>query len=120
MKVVKATGSDANPRLYTFGPFCVDIQERVLLRDGAPVPLLPKSFDALIVLVQNSGKLLTKEFLLEQIWPDANVEENNLAHAISDIRKALGEGAKEQRYVATVPRQGYRFAATVESTDTTG
>jgi DNA-binding winged helix-turn-helix (wHTH) protein/Flp pilus assembly protein TadD len=117
MKVVKTTASDAHPRVYTFGPFCLDTQERVLLRDGVPVPLLPKSFDALIVLARNSGKLLSKEFLLEQIWPDTHVEENNLAHAISDIRRALGDGAKAPRYVVTVPRAGYRFAVTVDPSD---
>lgn len=115
MKDVKTTAPEANPRFYGFGPFSVDIQERVLLREGAPVSLLPKSFDALVVLVRNSGRLLSKEFLLEQLWPDTHVEENNLARAISDIRKALGEGPKDQRYVVTVPRAGYRFVGPVES-----
>jgi tetratricopeptide (TPR) repeat protein len=69
------------------------------------------------VLVRNSGRLLDKDFLLAEIWPDTHVEENNLAHAISDIRKALGEGPKDQRYVVTVPRRGYRFAACVETVE---
>ena len=105
-------------RVYRFGPFQLDPAERALLRDGVPVPLLlPKSFDALLVLVRNSGRLLDKDFLLAEIWPDTHVEENNLARAISDIRKALGEGPKEQRYVVTVARRGYRFAAKVETID---
>ena len=103
--------------LYAFGPFRIDLEARTLLRDGAPVPLLPKSFDALAVLVRHPGTLLDKDFLLREIWPDTHVEENNLARAISDIRKALGEGPKDQRYVVTVPRRGYRFAPSVAPVD---
>ena len=112
---MKALTGEQEHLSYEFGPFRLDPRERALLRDGAPVPLLPKSFDALFVLVRNSGRLLDKEFLLAEIWPDAHVEENNLAHAISDIRKALGEGPKDQHYVVTVPRRGYRFAASVRT-----
>ena len=112
---MKAPSFAPDHRSFEFGPFRLDPAERTLLRDGAPVPLLPKSFDALVVLVRNSGRLLDKDFLLAEIWPDTHVEENNLAHAISDIRKALGEGPKDQRYVVTVPRRGYRFAASIET-----
>lgn len=112
---MKAPTSEPDHRSFEFGPFRLDPTERTLLRDGAPVPLLPKSFDALLVLVRNSGRLLDKDFLLAEIWPDTHVEENNLAHAISDIRKALGEGPKDQRYVVTVPRRGYRFTASIET-----
>jgi DNA-binding winged helix-turn-helix (wHTH) protein/predicted Zn-dependent protease len=114
---MKARGPEPEDRSVVFGPFRLDPAARLLLRDGAPVPLLPKSFDALLVLVRNSGRLLDKDFLLAEIWPDTHVEENNLAHAISDIRKALGEGPKDQRYVVTVPRRGYRFAASVETVE---
>jgi DNA-binding winged helix-turn-helix (wHTH) protein/predicted Zn-dependent protease len=110
---MKAVMPDAEQRSFEFGPFRLDPSARLLMRDGSPVPLLPKSFDALVVLLRNSGRLLDKDFLLAEIWPDAHVEENNLAHAISDIRKALGESPKDQRYVVTVPRRGYRFAASV-------
>ncbi len=112
---MKAPSSEPDHRSFEFGPFRLDPAERTLLRDGAPVPLLPKSFDALLVLVRNGGRLLDKDFLLAEIWPDTHVEENNLAHAISDIRKALGEGPKDQRYVVTVPRRGYRFTAGIET-----
>ena len=114
---MKAQPFEPEHRSFEFGPFRLDPAARALLRDGVPVPLLPKSFDALLVLVRNSGRLLDKDFLLAEIWPDTHVEENNLAHAISDIRKALGEGPKDQRYVVTVPRYGYRFAASVEAVD---
>jgi DNA-binding winged helix-turn-helix (wHTH) protein/Tfp pilus assembly protein PilF len=117
---MKALTSEQEQRSFEFGPFRLDPAERALLRDGSPVPLLPKSFDALLVLVRNSGRLLDKDFLLAEIWPDTHVEENNLAHAISDIRRALGEGPKDQRYVVTVPRRGYRFAARVQTAEPIG
>lgn len=110
---MKPSAGPPDPPSYTFGPFRLDVGARTLERDGAAVPLLPKSFDALLVLVRNSGRLLEKDFLLAEIWPDTHVEENNLARAVSDIRKALGEGPKDQHYVVTVARRGYRFAAPV-------
>src|SRR5262245_36095608 len=111
---MKVPSGEGEPQ-YEFGPFRLDPRARVLLDNGSPVSLLPKSFDTLLVLVRNCGRLLDKEFLLTEIWPDVHVEENNLAHAISDIRKALGEGAKDQRYIVTVPRRVYRFAADVKT-----
>src|SRR5262245_2220615 len=95
--------------IYEFGYFRIDPLERTLLRDGKPIPLPPKSFDVLAVLVQNSGRLLDKDFLLSSAWSDAAVEENSLAKAISEIRRALGEGPKENRFIATIARHGYRF-----------
>jgi DNA-binding winged helix-turn-helix (wHTH) protein/tetratricopeptide (TPR) repeat protein len=109
---MKAGHEQENP-LYEFGPFRLDPRERVLLRDGAVVPLLGKSFDALAVLVRNGGRLLDKDFLLASVWPDAAVEENSLAKAICDVRRALGDGPKDRHYIVTVPRRGYRFAASV-------
>jgi DNA-binding winged helix-turn-helix (wHTH) protein len=99
-------------RAYEFGSFRLDEGEGVLLRGGEPVPLLPKSFDALLVLVKNGKRVLTKEFLLSQIWPDAAVEENSVAKAISDIRRALDDDARNPQYIVTVPRRGYRFVST--------
>jgi TolB-like protein len=95
--------------IYEFELFRIDLRDRTLLRDGQPVPLAPKSFDLLAVLVRNSGRLLEKEFLLSSVWSDAVVEENSLAKAISEIRRALGEYSKERRFIATVARHGYRF-----------
>jgi pimeloyl-ACP methyl ester carboxylesterase/DNA-binding winged helix-turn-helix (wHTH) protein len=102
------------PGTFTFGPFRLDIAERRLSRGQAAIPLRMKVFDTLRVLVQNAGRLLTKDELLRTIWPDTVVEENNLNHNISVLRKALGEQATGQAFIETVPRVGYRFVAPVE------
>src|SRR5215472_1031399 len=99
--------------LYEFGPFVLDTMQHALLRNGQPVPLTPKTYDTLLVLVQNSGKMLSKEELMNTLWPDRFVEESNLTQQISMIRKALGESPGEHRYIVTVPGRGYRFAAKV-------
>lgn len=100
-------------RLYEFGPFLLDPAERVLKREGQPVPLTPKVLDLLLVLVENGGHLLGKKDLMEAVWPDSFVEEGNLTFTISSLRKALGEDRKEPQYIETVPRSGYRFVAKV-------
>ena len=105
--------------VYAFGPFRLDVAGRALLRGDTVVPLLPKSFETLAVLVRNYGKLLDKDVLMGSVWQDAVVEENSLAKAISDVRKALGDGPKHQRYIVTVPGRGYRFAATVTTVAST-
>jgi DNA-binding winged helix-turn-helix (wHTH) protein/tetratricopeptide (TPR) repeat protein len=99
---------------YRFGPFQLDVRERRLSRGTEVIPLRLKVFDTLRVLVENAGRLVTKQELLEAVWPDAAVEENNLNHNISVLRKALGEKATGQQYIETVPRVGYRFVAEVE------
>jgi DNA-binding winged helix-turn-helix (wHTH) protein/TolB-like protein/Flp pilus assembly protein TadD len=99
------------PTSYAFGPFLLDTRERRLLRDGEVVPLTPKALDLLQVLVENQGHLLLKEELLQRVWPDTIVEENNLTVTISALRKALGEGSMNREYIETVPRRGYRFVA---------
>jgi DNA-binding winged helix-turn-helix (wHTH) protein/pimeloyl-ACP methyl ester carboxylesterase len=98
---------------YQFGPFHLEVGERRLLREGSSIPLRTKVFDTLRVLVEHSGRLLTKHELMQAIWPDAVVEENNLNHNISTLRRALGEQVTGQRYIETVPRVGYRFVAHV-------
>jgi TolB-like protein/DNA-binding winged helix-turn-helix (wHTH) protein/Tfp pilus assembly protein PilF len=95
--------------IYEFGPFVLDLGERLLLKNGQAVPLTPKIFDTLCVLVQNSGHVLDKGDLMKTIWPDSFVEEVNLAHNISVLRKLLGE----DNLIETVPKRGYRFAARV-------
>ena len=97
---------------YEFGPFRLDITERILLRDGQHVPLPPKSFETLLALVENGGHILDKEELLKRVWPDTFVEEVNLAKKVSDLRKILGEEPSEQ-YIETIPKRGYRFVAHV-------
>ena len=111
------TSSGEREGAYEFGSFRLDEAERTLLRHGVAVPLLPKSFDALLVLVKNGKRVLTKDFLLNHIWPDAVVEENSLAKAISDIRRALEDDARNPQYIVTVPRRGYRFASSVKAVD---
>jgi len=99
--------------MYEFGPFRLIPEERQLLRDNQPVPLTPKCFDLLVVLVENTGHLIEKDQLLKRIWPDSFVEEANLSVNMSALRRALGEGPNEYQYVETVPRRGYRFVAGV-------
>jgi TolB-like protein/Flp pilus assembly protein TadD len=99
--------------IYQFGPFRLEAGEHRLLRDGVEVTLQLKAFETLCVLVESPGRLLTKDDLLSQLWPDTMVEENNLNKVISLLRKALGDGPGGQCYIETVPRVGYRFAASV-------
>ena len=99
--------------LYEFGKFRCDPREHLLLCDGRPVSLSPKSFETLVVLIQSSGRLLTKDELMQQVWPDSFVEEANLTINISALRKALGESSEGQQYIETVPKRGYRFVAQV-------
>ena len=94
--------------LYRFGEFSLDAQGRVLRRGVETVPLTRKAFDALFLLVQNAGKTVTKDELMEAVWPDTYVEESNLTQTIFMVRKALDETA-DRRYILTVQGQGYRF-----------
>jgi DNA-binding winged helix-turn-helix (wHTH) protein/predicted ATPase len=97
---------------YEFGPFRVVPNESTLYRDGKPLSLTPKAFETLLVLVRQSGRLVTKTALMESLWPNTFVEEGNLAFNISTLRKAMGEGPGH-RYIETVPRRGYRFVGGV-------
>jgi len=99
---------------YRFGPFQLDVRERRLSRGCDVIPLRLKVFDTLLVLVEHAGRLVTKQELLDTVWPETTVEENNLNHNVSVLRKALGERATGQQYIETVPRVGYRFVAPVE------
>ncbi len=99
-------------RLYEFGPFRIDTANRLLLRDGKPVTLKPKVVDTLLVLIENSGRVLEKDELIQRLWPDSFVEEGNLTQNIYEIRKALNSGTEEP-YIETIPRRGYRFAVQV-------
>lgn len=99
--------------LYEFGPFRLDAVEHLLLCDGAPVPLRPKAFDLLLVLIKRSGHVFGKNELMRELWPDSFVEESNLAVYISALRKALGGGRREHPYIETVQRRGYRFVGGV-------
>ncbi len=98
---------------YQFGDFRLDARAGVLLRSGKPVPLRPKAVETLRVLVENDGRMVPKEELLEQVWLGSFVEESGLARNICDLRKALREG-NGKVFIETIPKRGYRFAATVE------
>jgi len=102
-------------RFYEFGPFRVDPHQRRLLRQNQPVPLQPKAFDILLVLVENSHKVVLKDDLMKTVWPDTFVEESNLSQHIFVLRKTLGDAVEERRYIVTVPGRGYRFAQTVRA-----
>src|ERR1700683_4522457 len=107
----------ANPKvkeLYEFGPFRVDPEKETLLRAGEPVPLTPKTFQILLVLVRHSNQVVTKDDLMKTVWPDTFVEEANLSRNIFMLRKALGERPQDHRYVVTVPGRGYRLAENVQ------
>jgi DNA-binding winged helix-turn-helix (wHTH) protein/Tfp pilus assembly protein PilF len=100
--------------VYEFGSFRLEAIDRRLLRHGTPVPLTAKVFNLLLLLVQNSGHLVYKEEIMNHIWPDSFVEENNLTVSISILRRALNESAESQYYIETVKKSGYRFAAPVK------
>ena len=99
--------------LYEFGPFRVDPEKEILLRAGQPVPLTPKTFQILLVLVRHHKEVVTKDDLMKTVWPDTFVEEANLSRNIFMLRKALGESPQDHQYVLTVPGRGYRFAESV-------
>jgi Tol biopolymer transport system component/DNA-binding winged helix-turn-helix (wHTH) protein len=106
-------GSEPKTRFYRFDDFIVDAGRCLLLRGDRPVPLNPKAFDLLLTLIESRGQVLTKDELLDRVWPNQSVEEGNLPVHVSAVRKALGERRGENRYVVTLPGRGYRFVADV-------
>jgi TolB-like protein/DNA-binding winged helix-turn-helix (wHTH) protein/Tfp pilus assembly protein PilF len=104
----------APSRVYEFGDFRLNVARRLLgRRDGAAVPLTPKAFETLLYLVEHGGAVLDKEVLMEALWPDSIVEENNLSQNISTLRRVLGENPGAHCFIVTVPGRGYRFVADV-------
>jgi DNA-binding winged helix-turn-helix (wHTH) protein/TolB-like protein/Flp pilus assembly protein TadD len=100
--------------LFEFGPFLLDSGKHQLLREGNTVPLTPKTFDLLLLLVENHSRMLSKQELIKTLWPDSFVDESNLTQQVAMIRRALGESAGQAHYVTTVPARGYRFTAEVK------
>src|ERR1051326_4344349 len=98
---------------YEFGEFRLDEEKHRLIRQGQPIHLSPKSFEALVVLVKNAGTLLEREVLMQAVWRDTFVEDANLTVTISNLRKALGQNGEHSEYIETIPRVGYRFVADV-------
>ncbi|HEX6046363.1 MAG TPA: tetratricopeptide repeat protein [Pyrinomonadaceae bacterium] len=105
--------------LYEFGPFRLDVSEHRLLHRQEIVPLGPKVFETLLVLIEHSGHVLQKNELMTRLWPDSFVEESSLTQNISLLRKALSEGG-EQQFIQTVPKLGYRFVAPVKVIEVNG
>src|SRR2546423_160202 len=102
--------------LYEFGDFELDAAKRRLRRlDGTPVPLTSRVFDTLIYMLEHHDAVLDKERIMEAVWPDSIVEENNLAQAISKLRQVFGETPGSHSYIVTVPGRGYRFVADVKN-----
>jgi TolB-like protein/Tfp pilus assembly protein PilF len=99
-------------RIYRFGPFALDVADRSLKRHGAPISLTPKTFDLLVTLVENAGRLVEKDALLRRVWPDVAVEEGNLTKGVFSLRQLLEEDGTT-RYIETVPKRGYRFTTEV-------
>ncbi len=102
-------------QMLEFGPFRIDPEQRLLLRDEQPIPLSPKAFDLLLVLVQRTGQVVLKDDLMKLLWPDTFVEESNLGQHVFQLRKALGERAQDHAYIVTIPGRGYRFVQKVRA-----
>lgn len=117
LNYLESTSSSAMPiqakHLYNFGPFRLDTAEQILLRNGAPVPLPYKVLETLVALVEKSGHVISKDELMQRVWPDTFVEEANLTVNISTLRKALGQGSNGHQYIETLPKHGYRFTSDV-------
>jgi DNA-binding winged helix-turn-helix (wHTH) protein len=96
--------------VYEFGPYRLDVAECRLVRGGNEINLRPKLFDLLVVLVEHHGQMLTKDELIQAVWPGLAIEENNLSVSINSLRRAL----KDDSYIETVSRRGYRFVAEVK------
>jgi DNA-binding winged helix-turn-helix (wHTH) protein len=105
------------PRRYSFGPYTLDAVRRLLWREGTLVPLTPKTVDVLAVLIERHGEVVEKDDLLRFVWPNAVVEENNLARHISTLRKALQQRRGQHDFISTIPGRGYMFVSPVVETD---
>src|SRR4030095_10665275 len=106
------TGTEESP-IYSFGPSRLDPSERLLSRDGTTLALTPKAFDLLVYLVERHGRLVEKKALMRALSRDRVVEEANVAYNIAVLRKALGDGRGDAKFIETVPTRGYRFVAPV-------
>jgi serine/threonine-protein kinase len=104
---------ESNNSLH-FGPFRLDLGRRTLTRDHEMIPLSPKAFDLLLVLLENSDRVVHKDELMKALWPNTFVEESNLTQHIFQLRKALGRDGKDRQYIVTLPGRGYRFVERVQ------
>lgn len=104
---------NTNNKIYSFGSYQLDMSEYSLKRDNTVIPLPPKILETLLVLVENRERVISKDELMQTLWPDTFVEENNLTQNISQLRRALGNDASAVDYIKTVPKRGYKFIAEV-------
>lgn len=109
--------SQQEQEIYEFGNFQLDIGKGVLLCENQPVTLQWKTFEMLCTLVKSNGNLITRDELMNELWADTFVEENNLSQHIRTLRKTLGDGENGSRFIETVPRRGYRFLPEVQVID---
>src|SRR5262245_40040990 len=117
---MEAVKHEASTRFYEFGPFLVDTEQSVLLREGEVVPIGLKAFELLLFLIRHRGQVVKKDEILKEVWSDTVVEENNLARHISTLRKILDEHPNDPQYILTIPGRGYRFAITVRELGSDG
>src|SRR5215467_8286557 len=101
--------------LVEFGPFRIDLDQRLLWRGQQQIPLSRKAFELLSILVNRSGEVVSKDELMTLLWPDTFVEESNLSQHVFQLRKALGEQGQTPSYIVTVPGRGYRFNQSVRA-----
>src|SRR5215204_7043564 len=106
--------SDTNPPLFKFDDFYLDRKRQCLTFQDQPVSLTPKAFQTLVLLLQNHGDIVEKEYFLDQVWPDTFVEESTLAQNILTLRKTLRRFNQETDFIVTIPRRGYQFVGDVQ------
>ena len=102
-----------NQRFYEFGSFRIDAANHLLLQEGRPVALQPKTFDLLLLLIERAGEVVGKEEIMTRLWPGTSVEESNLTQNIYLLRKILGRGPGGGQLIETIPKRGYKFAGVV-------
>jgi DNA-binding winged helix-turn-helix (wHTH) protein/Tfp pilus assembly protein PilF len=112
--------SNSVHHFYEFGPYRLDVANRLLLREGETLPLTPKAVETLLALIEHGGEVIRKDDLMKLVWPDHVVEEGNLTQNIYLLRKALSNGSDGQKYIETIPRRGYRFVGEVRATQDEG
>src|ERR1019366_7711429 len=105
----------SDTRFYEFGDFRVDAADRRLFHHDEEVPLPPKVFETLLLLLEKPGQLVGKDELMDRLWPGTFVGEDTLAQKISLLRKALNGGNGSEDYISTVPKLGYRFTGTLRN-----
>src|SRR5262245_27797447 len=99
---------------YDFGPFRLDLEEKLLSYEGETLALAPKVFETLVLLIENKGRILKKDEMMKTLWPDRHVEESNLTQNIFMLRKIFSEKPGNEQYIKTIPKRGYQFTGTVK------